>query len=176
MKIGFVGSISVGKTSIVNELKKLPQFSDYEFITERSKYLRDLGISLNSDSTINGQLVFAAERALELMKENVITDRTIIDVQAFTSLAKNITREQKDDFIRATSHLVNQYDYIFYVDPTGVKLEDNGVRCIDADYRDQLNEEIRSIIVSHFPRIQKGGTISGTMEERIEQILNFLKS
>ena len=90
MRIGFTGTVSCGKTTLVNELKKLPQFSNYIFATERSKYLRDLGIPLNMDSTINGQIVFAAERASELLIENIITDRTIIDVQAFTNLAKSI--------------------------------------------------------------------------------------
>ncbi len=37
--------------------------------------LRDLGIPLNTDSTIKGQIIFLAERTAELMNENVITDR-----------------------------------------------------------------------------------------------------
>jgi GTPase SAR1 family protein len=83
MKIGLCGTMSVGKTTLVNELKKLPEFKDYKFATERSKYLNSLGIPLNTDSTLKGQLVFAAERAAELMQEKMITDRTIIDVMAF---------------------------------------------------------------------------------------------
>ena len=90
MKIGFCGTMSVGKTTLVNELKKLPEFENYTFRTERSKYLRDLGIPLNTDSTINGQTVFLAERSAELLKENIITDRTVIDVMAFTRLANLI--------------------------------------------------------------------------------------
>ena len=68
--------MSVGKTTLVNSLKKLPEFKGYEFKTERSKYLMSLGIPLNTDSTIKGQTVFLAERASELMLENIITDRT----------------------------------------------------------------------------------------------------
>jgi deoxyadenosine/deoxycytidine kinase len=67
MKIGLCGTISVGKTTLVNALKELPEFDGYEFKTERSKYLRDLGIPLNTDSTLKGQIVFMAERASELM-------------------------------------------------------------------------------------------------------------
>ena len=86
MKIGLCGTMSVGKTTLVNELKKLNQFKGYEFATERSEYLRDLGIPLNTDSTLNGQTIFLAERVAELMKENVITDRTVLDVIAFTNV------------------------------------------------------------------------------------------
>ena len=39
-KIGFTGSVSVGKTTLVNALKQLPEFKEYVFATERSKYLR----------------------------------------------------------------------------------------------------------------------------------------
>ena len=57
-KIGFCGTMSVGKSTLVNTLKQLPEFEGYTFTTERSKYLRDLGIPLNTDSTIKGQIIF----------------------------------------------------------------------------------------------------------------------
>ena len=65
MRIGFCGTISVGKTTLVNALKELPEFADYNFKTERSKYLMELGIPLNTDSTIKGQVVFLAERGYD---------------------------------------------------------------------------------------------------------------
>jgi GTPase SAR1 family protein len=65
MKIGLAGTVSVGKSTLAKALGQLEQFKDYEIITERSKYLRDQGISLNNDSTLRGQLVVAAERSLE---------------------------------------------------------------------------------------------------------------
>ena len=55
MKIGFTGTMSVGKTTLVNALKELEQFKDYTFTTERSKYLNSLGIPLNHETTIEGQ-------------------------------------------------------------------------------------------------------------------------
>jgi hypothetical protein len=58
------------KLHLVNALKELPEFADYNFATERSKYLRDLGIPLNTDSTLKGQIIFFAERASELFQEN----------------------------------------------------------------------------------------------------------
>jgi deoxyadenosine/deoxycytidine kinase len=75
MKIGLCGTMSVGKTTLVKALSELPQFKDYHVATERSKYLRDLGIPLNTDSTVNGQIIFLAERSAELLCENVLTDR-----------------------------------------------------------------------------------------------------
>ena len=52
MKIGFCGTMSVGKTILVNALKELPEFKNYKFAVERSKYLQSIGIPLNTGSTV----------------------------------------------------------------------------------------------------------------------------
>jgi nicotinamide riboside kinase len=170
MKIGFCGTMSVGKTTLVNALKELPEFAEYEFRTERSKYLRDLGIPLNTDSTLKGQIIFFAERSSELLAENIITDRTIIDVMAFTRLAKSIPYFMADALNDAVSHLIREYDYIFYVSPEGVELEDNGVRTIDVKYRNEVDKEIQNLILRHRPKLRNYTILSGTTEERIEKI------
>ena len=149
MKIGFCGTVSVGKTTLVNALKELPEFADYNFATERSKYLRDLGIPLNTDSTLKGQIIFFAERASELFQENIITDRTIIDVMAFTRLAKSIPYFMADNLNDAVAPLLREYDYIFYVSPEGVGIEDNGVRTINAKYRKEVDKEILKLLSLH---------------------------
>jgi hypothetical protein len=135
MRIGLCGTMSVGKTTLVNALKKLPEFKDYTFRTERSKYLMEQGIPLNTDSTLKGQTVFLAERAMELMQENIITDRTIIDVMAFARASKSMDPVEKYDFEQLAMLLIKDYDYIFYINPEGVDIEDNGIRETDIEYR-----------------------------------------
>jgi nicotinamide riboside kinase len=170
MKIGFCGTMSVGKTTLVNALKELPEFAHYEFKTERSKYLRDLGIPLNTDSTLKGQFIFMAERSSELYLDNVITDRTIIDVMAFTRLANSIPYFMADALNDAAAPLLREYDYIFYVSPEGVELEDNGVRAVDAQYRKEIDKEIIKLLEKYQTKIPHLATLSGTTEERIQKI------
>lgn len=170
MKIGFTGTMSVGKTTLVKALQQLPEFKDYKFATERSKYLRDLGIPLNNDSTLKGQIIFLAERCTELFQENIITDRTIIDVTAFTRLAKSIPHTHSDIYENLTSKLLSEYDYIFYISPKGVDIEDNGVREIDPEYREAIDKEIRKIIKSHRGSIKNLIELTGTTEERIDKV------
>ena len=166
--------MSVGKTTLVNALKDLPEFKDYTFRTERSKYLRDMGIPLNTDSTLKGQIVFAAERAAELMQENIITDRTVIDVMAFSRLSKSMETYEKDQLNNMLWHLIKDYDVIFYVSPKGVEIEDNGVRTTDAKYRTTIDETIKYFTNKYGTRIKNLVEIKGSTEERIKVIQETL--
>ena len=174
MKIGLCGTMSVGKTTLVNALKKLPEFKDYNFRTERSKHLMSLGIPLNTDSTLKGQLVFASERAAELMQEKIITDRTIIDVMAFCSLSNSMSKIEKDNINNTLWHLIQEYDIIFHIDDLSIPIEDNGIRETNKEYRLAIHEKISSILGMHRWMPGKVVTISGTTEERINKIKSTL--
>jgi nicotinamide riboside kinase len=173
MKIGFCGTMSVGKTTLVNELAKLPEFKDYTSRTERSKYLMEMGIPLNTDSTLKGQLVFAAERASELLCDKIITDRTVIDVMAFSALSNSMSGNESFHLNSALGHLIDDYDYLFYVSPVGVKMEDNGVRETDIRYRENINKKILEILDW---RDVKYTTIQGNTEERIKLVKSVVFS
>ena len=169
MRIGLTGTMSVGKTTLANALGELDQFKDHSVYTERSKYLRDLGIPLNTDSTLNGQFVFLAERATELLYPNIITDRTIWDVCAFTLGAKSIGDFDKRTFVEAAMMFRNQYDLVIYVDPRGVAMEDNNVRTTDLHYRRKIDEVIKMSLSEYLPK--RLITVEGTTEQRISTIL-----
>jgi len=168
MKIGFCGTMSVGKTTLVNALKNIPEFKDYHFATERSKYLNSLGIPLNTDSTLKGQNIFLAERCAELMNENLITDRTIVDVIAFTKLAISISYIDGDAFEEYAKRFIREYDYIFYISPEGIEIEDNGVRETNVEYREEIDKTIKILLSKYKPY---HSVLKGSTEERVKQVL-----
>ena len=176
MKIGFCGTMSVGKTTLVNALKNEPRFKNYNFRTERSKHLMELGIPLNTDSTLKGQLVFASERAAELMQENIITDRTIIDVMAFCELSKSMSKAEKDHLNGVLWHLIREYDIIFHINDLSIPIEDNGVRETNEDYRLDVHNKIDSILRMFGGMAGKVVRISGTTKERVNHIMTVLNS
>ena len=174
MKIGLCGTMSVGKTTLVNALKERDEFKDYITRTERSKELMAMGIPLNTDSTFLGQTVFMAERASELLIDNIITDRTIIDVMAFAQASKSMDYLDKEAFSEYAKLFIREYDYIFYVSPEGVEIEDNGIRETDADYRNEIDIIIRHILSQQKHRTKKYGVLEGSTEDRIFQMINYM--
>jgi nicotinamide riboside kinase len=172
MKIGLTGTMSVGKTTLVKALAELPEFNDYYIATERSKYLRDLGIPLNTDSTMPGQLIFLAERASEVLREKVLTDRTVWDVCAFTQQSQSIPDYQKQTYIDTAMTLKLEYDVVFYISPEGVDIEDNGVRTTDVDYRNQINLEILKLLSLYPPK--KLVILTGSTSNRVNTVLEAI--
>ena len=171
MKIGLCGTMSVGKTTLVKALQEIPQFKDYKFATERSQYLNSLGIPLNHKTTIEGQTIFLAERVTELMQENIIRDRTFIDVMAFTECATHTSIIDANAFIDYSRRFIYQYDYIFYISPEGIGIKDNGVRETDATYREKIDKSIQMLLSKYRPHHY---TLKGSTEERIKQMLEII--
>ncbi len=169
MKIGLVGTMSVGKTTLAKALGETDRLKDHSVQTERSKYLSNLGIPLNTDSTLPGQFVFLAERATELLQPNIITDRTIWDVCAFTLSAKSISDYEKRTFVEAAMCLKDYYDVVVYVSPRGVAMEDNGIRETDLRYRMKIDTAIQMALEEFKPK--RLISVEGTTDERIATIL-----
>ena len=170
MKIGLTGTMSVGKTTLVNALEKNKLFKGYKFATERSEYLMSLGIPLNTDSTLKGQTIFLAERVAELIEDKMVTDRTIIDVLAFTQAADSIDQVEYDLFEQYAIQFLREYDHIFYISPDGVPIEDNGIRETDEHFRDLIDFSIMTLLKRWGHRIDNVTEIKGTTEQRIKQI------
>ena len=173
MKIGLCRTMSVGKTTIVNALKDKSN-GLYKCFTERSKALMDEGVPLNQKSTYKGQLRFFSERAIELMYENMITDRTSIDVLSFSMVSDDIEQYEKAILKLIHQSLVKEYDLIIYVPiKEEIPMKDNNVRETDLTYRKLIDDTI----VNYFEKYKGRKHILQTVgvENRVEEIINLIK-
>jgi hypothetical protein len=92
---------------------------------------------------------------------------------AFSALSNSMTGNESFHLNSALGHLIDDYDYLFYVSPVGVKMEDNGVRETDLRYRDNINKKILEILDW---REVKHTTIQGTTEERVKLVKSVIFS
>ena len=80
--------------------------------------------------------------------------------------------KEKNDFEKIAMNLKDEYDLVIYVKPDGVKIEDNGVRETNSNYRDDIDDEIRRLLELYPP--QNLLVISGSTEERASTILSHI--
>ena len=109
------------------------------------------------------------------MNNDIITDRTVIDVMAFTLNAVSIGHYDKEIFENYAKEFIREYDYIFYISPEGLPIEDNGVRETDEYYRDVIDFSIVSLIKKYSYMMNNVETIKGSTEDRINQMFNVIK-
>jgi nicotinamide riboside kinase len=85
-------------------------------------------------------------------------------------LAKSITMHEKSQFVNTAMLLREQYDIVFYIDPVGTNMEDNGVRETDLEYRANINQEILRLLTLYPPK--KMIVLSGSTADRMNTILD----
>ena len=66
--------------------------------------------------------------------------------------------------------MLDDYDHLFYVSPVGVKMEDNGVRETNAEYRKLIDQNIQLLIIKYRHKVKNLIEIKGSTEERIELV------
>ena len=172
MRIGITGSSSVGKSTLVRELAKLPEFKTYKIFTEKSKELQSIGVPLDKNSTFEGQLIFSAERAKELLFEYMISDRSIIDVQSYSLSSDKINFKQERVLFNIFINLLSKYDVIIYIPPF-LPLINNSLRSLDEVHRTNIDKNIRRLLKYYNGKIIYLSAIN--LQDRVKVVLDELK-
>ena len=100
------------------------------------------------------------------------TDKNLYDhIIIFVSSNMNAGKSNFHNF-----PFYEDYDYIFYIDPEGIPMEDNGIREVDLDFRKEIDDIICALLDRWDHCIKNSHTLKGTTEERIQQILHITGS
>jgi hypothetical protein len=89
---------------------------------------------------------------------------------AFALASTSMDVLDKSAFMEYAKRFIQEYDYIFYVSPEGVEMEDNGVRETDLEYRKTIDELITITLSKNKNKIKNYGILEGPTEQRIEQM------
>lgn len=177
MKIGFSGTHSTGKTTLVKSLhEKMPEF--YLDINV-SRWVHGLGFPLNQSTSDASQELNLIKRVAHLSSyNNLIADRTIVDNIAY-SIAGWERGTVSDSSITYQMELyyknIEKYDVIFYIPPE-IDLDLDGVRPEDNDYRNEIDQLIVKLLYGdqiYFPNMVI--RIEGTVAERESTVLEYIK-
>ena len=181
MRVSFTGAQSTGKTTLLNKCKEV--YRDYKFVDEVTRYVRrTYDVKINEIGGTETQLYILAEHIKNHLRsdENLILDRCILDGYVYTKYQVNqgkVAHSVLEAFNGVYTVLMDKLDYIFYTDPSDVKLVDDGERSVDYRFRDDIIEMFEDLITYKMSpkNREKIVRLKGSVEKRMQTIEKYLK-
>jgi thymidylate kinase len=164
MKIAFIGTHGVGKTTLAyelcNELKK--QHLDVGFIDEIA---RRCPFPINEETSLEAQtwiLATTISRELELGKiyPNIICDRSVLDNYVYL-VHKFGHIEELHGLVR---YWVRTYDLLFRVPFTREYLRPDGLRSVDLEFQEAIDGKLIQILQEDNVPFQNHRVMSETVQ------------
>lgn len=181
MKLIFTGSQGTGKTTILNYFKD----HGYNCITEVVRNLNKTeGVSINEDGDLEGQKkIFNTYLDLFDKNEDFVSDRGLTDVISYSLYLANFVyfyedrgKEWQDLCLEQVTNLIKfekENDVLYCYFPVEFDLIKDGVRSEDEDFRKQVDRYIKETLDTLELNYI---TVTGTVEERIKIIEEFIKN
>lgn len=175
MKIGICGTHSTGKTTLVEALRTEDYFKDFFFDINVTRWIKEAGLPINEDTSDASQEINLIKRIAHLNSfEDLICDRTIIDVLAYSTAGSKITQRSLEYQTRLYDLNVYKYDYILYL-PPDIAVVDDGVRGVEPVYRSHIDELIKNSLYALTPDLKdRVHLIRGSIRQRIQMILDIV--
>lgn len=181
MRISFSGAQSTGKSTLLQACKEV--YKDYKFVDEVTRYVRrTYDVKINEIGGTETQLYILAEHIKNHLRtdENLILDRCILDGYVYTKYQVNqgkVSHSVLEAFNGVYTVLMDKLDYIFYTDPSDVKLVDDGERSVDYKFRDDIIEMFEDLITYKMSpkNREKIVRLKGSVEKRMQTIEKYLK-
>lgn len=172
MRIVFTGAHSTGKTTLLKELNLVQK--GFTEMPNLRRHLKDIiKLSINSDVSYGMQYANAIWHLYNIsVNENVISDRSIIDVIAYTQASTSISSKQKREFTKEFLQHINLEDVIFYT-PIEFDIVQDGARSTDNKYRELIDRNIKTILLKN--KI-KYCVLKGTVQERLKTIEEYIST
>lgn len=171
MKIGLSGAQGVGKTTLLNALRKDKDFKNYAFCDEVTRWVKSIGFNINESGNDSTQYMIAMRHIYNLRMHDVfVTDRTMLDCLVYTRyLHENnqVSDECLQEITKIFKVINKDYTKLFYILPE-VPVEDDGVRSAAPEFRARIEELFKLALIEDVdvPYI----ILRGTVKERVNLI------
>lgn len=167
-RIIFTGAQGTGKTTILNEFKN----REMNVITEVVRNLAKEGVKINEMGDEKGQKkIFSTYEKLLSERVDYISDRGLIDVLAYSMHLnkKGLVSDKlvETQFKALKKFVKNNSDVIYCYFPIEFDVVDDGVRSIDEEFRKEIDNNIKEILISLG---QPWVTVKGSVENRINMV------
>lgn len=151
----------------------------YYISTGVTRALQVKGVNINESGNDVGQVAIMSARLDDLDYDNVLADRTLIDVLAYSEWLLDEEKLATTTFktlCEIVENNINRYDLILHIEPE-IALEDDGVRSTNEEYRTRIAQIIRGLI-HDIQSINENRVnivrVTGTREERVQQVLEAM--
>lgn len=186
MNITFTGPQCSGKTTLLKQMRREGGFiGQFYYIDEVTRLVkREFAVDINEEGAnditqlliINKELENLVKHKKELLWsscEGVIHDRCLLDGLVYTEYfyeKKLVSQQVLNQAMYYWNRFHSKYDIIFYPDPHEIKLEDDGERSTDIEFRNAIIDKYENYYLNQFQWKDKVVKLKGTVEERIKQI------
>jgi len=185
MNITFTGPQCSGKTTLLKQMKQTSGIMDqYFYIDEVTRLVkREFNVGINEEGANDVTQLLILNKELEnLFKYNyelwqgclgVVHDRCLLDGLVFTEYFHSkglVSQTVWSQALNYWNRFHSKYDIIFYPDPHEIKLEDDGERSTNIEFRNAIIEKYESYYLKQFQWKEKVHILKGTVEERMEHI------
>jgi uridine kinase len=169
-RVALVGASSVGKTTVYELLKdRLPEFN---FINESTRTVGKYGFPINEAGTSETQLAISSFHLEALLTpKDVILDRCYLDLLVYSTYMENISDSTYNYILDTWMRVKDQYTHFIYF-PIEFTSKKDGIRSTNEEWRTLVDREFQKMIRTVKVPVLR---VTGTPEERVSQILDFLK-
>lgn len=175
MRIAISGAQSVGKSTLIESLKKDLFFEKFIFKGDVARTLKAEGIPINEQGNDITQIMVTA-RFLEIFAyDNCICDRSILDCMTYTHYhytRNEVSKKTLELVYHVFKYLIYKYDILYYIPPQFDIVHD-GIRSDSKPFQSTTDQIMQQYLKDFkVPYIE----LTGTVEERVKIVKDSINA